>query len=111
MVSRVEGDSKSIPVPQHAYLDYNGNDWRCENGFERRGDTCQSVAVSNEKPVDLPEHAFATAGNLWRCEQAFRRVRDACERVRVPGHAHLNASGNGWSREQGFTRQVDCCTS
>ncbi len=42
---------ESPKVPEHAYITY-GDSWKCERGFKRADDKCQSIKV--------PEHAFLT---------------------------------------------------
>ncbi len=57
--------TESPEVPEHAYITY-GDVWKCERGFKRTDDKCQSVKV--------PEHAFLTNyGDSWRCERGFKR--------------------------------------
>ena len=60
----------SPEVPEHAYITY-GDFWKCERGFKRTNDECQSLKV--------PEHAFLAAyGNSWKCERGFKREGDRC---------------------------------
>ncbi len=50
----------SPEVPEHAYITY-GNSWKCERGFKRTDDECQSIKV--------PEHAFLSDsawGEAWK---------------------------------------------
>ncbi len=57
-------------VPEHAFVDYK-NHWKCERGFKREDDECQSIKV--------PEHAFLTDyGDSWKCERGFKREGDRC---------------------------------
>ena len=88
-------------LPEHAYTTF-GDSWKCERGFKRVEDECQSVEV--------PEHAFLSHyGDVWTCERSFRRVEDECQPVEVPEHAFL---GHGdWTCERGFKRAEDECQS
>ena len=62
-------ESVSSDVPEHAYTTYGT--WRCERGFKKTRDECQSIKV--------PEHAFRTEyGNSWKCERGFKREGDRC---------------------------------
>ena len=68
-------------LPEHAYTTF-GDSWRCERGFQRVEDQCQSVEV--------PEHAVLSYyGDDWTCERGFRRVDDECQPVEVPKNAYL----------------------
>ncbi len=58
-------------MPEHAFLIYSGNDWRCERGYKRADGECQSLAV--------PEHAYlGFNGNDWVCDRGFKREGDRC---------------------------------
>ncbi len=62
--------TESPEVPEHAYITY-GDVWKCERGFKRTDDKCQSVKV--------PEHAFlSNYGDSWRCERGFKREGNRC---------------------------------
>ncbi len=62
--------AESPKVPEHAYITY-GDSWKCERGFKRADDECQSIKV--------PEHAFLTDyGDSWKCERGFKREGDRC---------------------------------
>ena len=62
--------AESLKVPEHAYSTY-GDSWKCERGFKRDEDECQSIQV--------PEHAFlAGSGDSWKCERGFNREGDRC---------------------------------
>ena len=92
----------SPEAPEHAYITY-GNSWKCERGFERTDDECQSVKV--------PEHAFLSEyGNSWKCERGFKRTDDACQSIKVPEHAFLTTYGHSWECERGFKREGDRCS-
>ncbi len=65
-------DAESSEVPEHAYITY-GDSWKCERGFKRAEDECQSIKV--------PEHAFLTDsswGDGWKCERGFKREGNRC---------------------------------
>ncbi len=88
-------------LPEHAYTTF-GDSWRCERGFQRIEDECQSVEV--------PEHAFLSYnGEDWTCERGFRRVEDECQPVEVPKNAYLDSTGDDWACERGFERAEDEC--
>ncbi len=96
--------AESPEVPEHAYITY-GDSWKCERGFKRADDECQSIKV--------PEHAFLTDyGNSWRCERGFQRTDDECQSVKVPEHAFLTDSswGDGWKCERVFKREGNRCS-
>jgi len=64
--------AESPEVPEHAYITY-GDSWKCERGFKRTEDECQSIKV--------PEHAFLTGSALgtgWECERGFKREDNRC---------------------------------
>ncbi len=62
--------AESPDVPEHAYITY-GDSWKCERGFKRADDKCQSIKV--------PEHAYLTDyGDSWRCERGFKREDNRC---------------------------------
>ena len=95
-------DAESSEVPKHAYITY-GDSWRCERGFKRAEDECQSIKV--------PEHAFlADYGNSWKCERGFKRAEDECQSIKVPEHAFLTDYGNSWTCERGFKREGSRCS-
>ena len=88
-------------LPEHAYTTF-GDSWRCERGFKRVEDECQSVEV--------PEHAFLSYnGHDWTCERGFRRAEGACQPVEVPEHAFFSYNGHNWACERGFKRADDEC--
>ncbi len=63
-------DAESSEAPEHAYITY-GDSWKCERGFKRAEDECQSIKV--------PEHAFLTDyGGSWKCERGFKREGNRC---------------------------------
>ena len=58
-------------MPEHAFLDYTGNDWRCERGYERADGECSSLEV--------PEHAYLDfTGHDWVCDRGFKREGNRC---------------------------------
>ena len=88
-------------LPEHAYTTF-GDHWRCERGFKRVEDECQSVEV--------PEHAFLSySGDDWKCERGYKRVKEQCQVVQVPEHAFLKAWGDEWECERGFRRSGNRC--
>ena len=95
-------DAESSEVPEHAYITY-GDSWKCERGFKRAEDECQSIK--------LPEHAFlAEYGGSWKCERGFKRTEDECQSTKVPEHAFLTEYGNSWTCERGFKREDNRCS-
>ncbi len=57
-------------LPEHAYTIF-GDSWRCERGFKRVEDECQSVEV--------PEHAYLDfPGSDWVCDRGFKREGNRC---------------------------------
>ncbi len=94
--------AESPEVPEHAYITY-GDSWKCERGFKRADDECQSIKV--------PEHAFLSEyGNSWKCERGFKRADDECQSVKVsekeapaeiPEHAFVDYIDH-WKCERGF---------
>ena len=42
VATRLDEDARSLDVvlPQHAFLDWTGNDWECERPYRRRGKEC-----------------------------------------------------------------------
>ena len=65
-------DAESSEVPEHAYITY-GDNWKCERGFKRAEDECQSIKV--------PEHAFLIEspwGDGWKCKRGFKREGNRC---------------------------------
>ncbi len=88
-------------LPEHAYTTF-GDSWRCERGFKRVEDECQSVEV--------PEHAFLSYnGEGWTCERGFRRIEDECQPVEVPKNAYLDYAGHRWACDRGFKREGNRC--
>ena len=64
---RVDDRCQEIQLPEHAFLEYQGNRWQCKRGYKRVNDRCQRVQV--------PEHAFLYAtGNRWMCERGCKRA-------------------------------------
>ena len=58
-------------MPEHAFLNYTGKDWKCERGYKRVNEQCQRVQV--------PEHAFlSTSGDAWVCDRGFKREGNRC---------------------------------
>ena len=54
-------------MPEHAFLNHSGNDWKCHRGFKRVAERCEEIPV--------PEHAFLNhSGNRWQCDRGFKRV-------------------------------------
>ena len=63
-------EAESSEVPEYAYTTY-GDSWKCERGFEKTEDECQSIKV--------PEHAFLTEwGDGWMCERDFKHEGNLC---------------------------------
>ncbi len=92
-------------VPEHAYITY-GKSWKCERGFKRSEDECQSIKV--------PDHAFLTGnswGDGWKCERGFEKTEDECQSIKVPEHAFLTGYGNSWKCERTFKREGDLCSA
>jgi len=78
---------------KHAYITF-GDHWRCERGFKRVEDECQSVEV--------PEHAFLSYnGDDWRCERGYKRADGGCRSLEVPEHAYLGFNGDDWVCDRG----------
>ncbi len=101
-----ESPAESTEVPEHAYITY-GDSWKCERGFKRAEDECQSIK--------LPEHAFlsdSSWGDSWKCERGFKRAGDECRSIKVPEHAFLSDSswGDGWKCERGFKPEGNRCS-
>ncbi len=97
--------AEGLELPDHAYITY-GDSWKCERGFKRAEDGCQSIK--------LPEHAFLSESSWrdgWKCERGFRRVEDECQSIHVPEHAFLTDYGDSWKCERGFKRAEDECQS
>ncbi len=68
---RTEERCEEVKVPEHAFLDYTGNDWRCERGYKRADRECRSL--------ELPEHAYLDFnGNDWVCDRGFKREGNRC---------------------------------
>ncbi len=96
--------AESPEVPEHAYITY-GDSWKCERGFKRADDKCQSIKV--------PEHAFLTDssfGDGWKCARGFKSAEDECQAIKVPEHAFLTDYGDSWKCERGFKREDDRCS-
>ncbi len=97
--------AESTEVPEHAYITY-GDSWKCERGFKRTADECQSIKV--------PEHAFLTDSSWgdggWKCERGFKKTEDECLSIKLPEHAFLSSYGNSWKCERGFKREGDRCS-
>ncbi len=63
-------DGEAAEAPEHAYITY-GDSWKCERGFKRAEDECQSIQV--------PEHAYLDySGNNWVCDHGFKREGNRC---------------------------------
>jgi hypothetical protein len=104
-------EAKASDVPEHAYTTY-GDSWRCERGFKKTRDKCQSIKV--------PEHAFltdSTWGDGWKCERGFKKTQDECQPAEVsekeapsdmPEHAFVDFK-NHWKCERGFKRAESEC--
>ena len=81
-------------LPDHAYTTF-GDSWRCERGFKRVEDECQSIEVSEKEATsEVPEHAYSTYGDSWKCERGFTRSEDECPvhrgaRTRLPHRQFL----------------------
>ena len=89
-------------LPEHAYTTF-GDSWRCERGFKRVEDECQSVEV--------PEHAFLSYnGDDWRCERGYKRADGECRSLEVPEHAYLGFDGDDWVCDRGFKREGNRCS-
>ncbi len=105
-------DAESSEVPEHAYITY-GDNWKCERGFKRAEDECQSIKVpEKEAPSEIPEHAFADYKDPWKCKRGFKRTEDECQSIKVPEHAFLtgSSSGDGWKCERAFKREDNRCS-
>ncbi len=77
--------AEGLELPDHAYITY-GDSWKCERGFKRAEDECQSIQV--------PEHAFLTDrswGDDWTCERGFKRAEDTFSHWSRP-ETHLTLS-------------------
>ncbi len=98
-------------MPEHAFLSDYGNSWKCERGFKRADDECQSIEVpEKEAPSEVPEHAFVDYKNHWKCERGFKRTDDECQSIKVPEHAFLSDYGDSWKCERGFKREGNRCS-
>ncbi len=98
-------DGEAAEAPEHAYITY-GDSWKCERGFKRAEDECQSIQV--------PEHAFLSESSWkdgWKCERGFESAEDECQPIKLPEHAFLTDYGDSWKCERGFKREGNRCSS
>ena len=83
-------------IPENAYV--SGNNWFCNSGFERSGNSCRALNV--------PENAYVS-GNNWFCNSGFERSGNSCRALNVPENAYV--SGNNWFCNSGYRRQASGC--
>lgn len=58
-------------VPENASMNFQGNGWVCNFGFQRFGDKCG--------PVIVPRNAtMGPSGDIWACNTGFYEIRGIC---------------------------------
>ena len=57
----------SQAVPENAYV--RGNNWFCNSGYQRNGNSCQQL--------DVPVNAYVR-GNNWFCNSGYQRIGNRC---------------------------------
>ena len=68
---QVTTNSTRNGFPQNAHLNYLGNDWECNRGFEKYSDACRAVQI--------PKNGKLTyLGNDWECKRGYRKTSDEC---------------------------------
>ena len=81
-------------VPANAYL--IDNQWYCNNGYRRKGNSCVKFAV--------PDNAYVY-GSIWMCNQGYKKVGNACYKM-TPQEAELQRlqilTAQARERSEGF---------
>ena len=95
-----------VVVPKNAFMDADGDRWRCLRQYRAVNEGCQKIA--------LPLHAYLTNENYgsgWLCERGYTDESGKCTAIVVPEHAYLNSKSYGqpWSCERGFVEYNGAC--
>jgi len=83
-------------LPDNAYI--LGNNWYCNEGYQRVGSQCQRLQVPNNAYI---------LGNNWYCNEGYQRAGDQCQRLQAPDNAYV--LGNSWYCNEGYQRVGDQC--
>ena len=83
-----------VPANSHVI----GNQWYCNSGYRREGNTCVKLAV--------PDNAWVQ-GNRWYCNSGYRREGNTCVKLAVPDNAWVQ--GNRWYCNSGHRREGNTC--
>jgi hypothetical protein len=75
-----------------------GNEWMCENGYKKVGNSCEKIFV--------PKYGVAV-GDTWMCQNGYKKVGNSCEEISIPKHAV--AIGDTWQCEPAFKRSENEC--
>ena len=83
---RRTGDAcTALRVPENGYLTEAGDGFKCDRGFQKRGDSMCA-------PLLLPSNAHINfSGHDWDCNRGYRRRGASCLAISVPGHAYATA--------------------
>lgn len=92
----------AMRAPAHGFLAGERDEWACDRGFMKRGDSCVPVAVPANGCLDR-------SGNDWRCERGFKQDGASCVRLVVPAGAYFDYSGNGWTCAEGLREHDGAC--
>jgi hypothetical protein len=60
-----------VRLPPNAYLASYGDDWECDRGYRKSGDSCVIVEV----PVNAH---LGFSGRDWVCDPGYRREGNNC---------------------------------
>ncbi|WP_338879010.1 peptidoglycan-binding domain-containing protein [Achromobacter veterisilvae] len=89
-------------IPQNAHLNYLGNGWDCNRGFNRAGNECQ--------PVQMPRYATIDVyGSGWVCQRGYYKSGNECLTVQMPRYATLDVYGSGWVCQRGYYKSGNQC--
>ncbi len=77
-----------------------GNNWYCNDGYDKQGNKCIELKVPNNAHV---------LGNNWYCNDGYEKQWNECKELNVPKNAHV--LGNSWYCDDGYEKQGSSCVS
>jgi hypothetical protein len=94
----------NLEIPEHAKLDYFGNNWECLRGYRIVGSGCAAVEI----PVNAKLDYF---GHDWECVRGYRSTGSGCAAVEMPANAKLDYFGHDWECVRGYRSTGSGCAA
>ena len=87
--------SRCLRVPKYAYSPYTNNDFFCNPGFIKYGDTCLYKNDDSEYDV-IPPNAYVS-GSGWKCNSGYTKSGNSCIKNLEDDKVYSAASGSGFA--------------